>query len=146
MFDVDDEGGVIERFGLPPRAEDLPIIRDELARRARLEHDQQGEGDTLIMKALAVLLFAASHVEDSLHIWRAKRSSFDAACSLDVQLLCGAGYDATLRFLRETDGDDARNALTYIVKCEAAGDFEGHDAPDGRLASMLPSYRRYYQV
>ena len=93
-----------------------------------------------------MLLFAAGNVEDSLHVWRAKRSSFDAACSLDVQLVCGAGFDATLRFLREHDSDDARAAIEYILSCDAAGDFEGHDEPGGRLPLVLDSFRRYYGV
>jgi hypothetical protein len=139
-----DEGEVILRFGLPPRADDLPAIRVQLDEATRLECDD--EGDTLVMKALCVLLFAARHVEDSLAIWRAKRASFDAGFSIDVQLLCGAGFDATLRYLREVDSEDAREALAYILECEAAGDFVGSDEPGGRLSEVLPAYRRYYRL
>jgi hypothetical protein len=139
-----NEEEVIERFGLPPQLRDLPAIREQLAEMARFE--RAGTGDTLVMKALAVLLFAAGRVEDSLQIWRAKNASFDAGCSLDVQLLCGAGFDATVRFLQNDDGDEARAALAYILKCDAAGDFEGHDAPGGRLSEALRSYRDYYGV
>jgi hypothetical protein len=141
-----DETEVIQRFGLPPRADDLPVIREELAEATRLEAGDDDEGDTLVMKALCVLLFASGHVEDSLAIWRAKRASFDAGCSIDVQLLCGAGFDATLRYLGGVDSEDAREALAYILSCEATGDFAGHDAPGGRLSEMLPAYRRYYGV
>ena len=132
-----DEGAVLKRFGLPPRVSDLPAIREELAEMIRRE--RTGAGDTLVMKALSVLLFAAGHPEDSLNIWRAKNASFDGGCSLDVQLLCGAGFDATVRFLREVDSEDARTALAYILKCDAAGDFAGHDAPDGRGLDLILS-------
>ncbi len=139
-----DEVEPIHRFGLPPRETDLPLIRAHLEEMTRLE--AVGEGDTLIMKALCVLLFAAGYPEDSLYIWRAKNASFDAHCSLDVQLLCGAGFDATLCYLRGIDGGEARAALAYILDCDAAGDFAGHDTPGGHLAEVLPGYRRYYGV
>jgi hypothetical protein len=106
-----DESEVIGRFGLPPRADDLAVIRDQLAEMARLE-----------------------------------RAGDDAFCSLDVQFLCGAGFDATLRFLRDVDSEDARAALAYILECDASGDFAGHDAPGGRLSGVLEFYRNYYRV
>jgi hypothetical protein len=132
-----DEDEVIRRFGFPPRPADLPELRRQLVESARLE--SAGNGDTLVMKALSVLLFAAGHPEDSLLIWRAKNASFDASCSLDVQLLCGAGFDATLRFLHAVDSDEARAALAYIRKCDATGDFK-------TLSEMASVYRRYYGV
>lgn len=136
-----EEGDAIERYGLPPREDELPHIRDALAEATRLE--AEGEGDTTYMKELCVLLFAAGRVEDSLVVWRAKRASFDAGCSIDVQLLCGAGFDATLRYLQGLDDDDAREAYAYILRCDAAGD-RGPRRAIGRLASVLPDYRRYY--
>jgi len=137
-----EEGEAIGRYGLPPRFDDLPAIREELIEQVRLE--QEEEGDTLVMKELCVLLFAAGQPEDALAIWRAKQASFDAGCSVDVQLLCGAGFDTTIRYLRGIDRDDARDALAYLLACDVAGDFEGHDAPGGRLSEILPAYRRYY--
>jgi hypothetical protein len=137
-----DELEVIRRFGLPPLAADLPVIREALIEATRLE--RAGEGDTLVMKALCVALFAAGCVEDSLEIWRAKRASFDASSSIDVQLLCGAGFDATLRYLRGVDSEHAKAALAYILECDATGDFAGHDAPGGSLSAVLADFRRYY--
>ena len=134
-----DETEVTERFGLPPRASDLPVVREALAEMARLDAE-----NTLPMKALCVVLFAAGNLEDSLLVWRAKKASFDAGCSIDVQLLCGAGFDATLRYLRGINSDEARAALGYIPECDATGDFSGHDDPGGRLSGVLREYRRYY--
>jgi hypothetical protein len=138
------ETEIIERFGLPPRTSDLPQIREQLAESTRAEKDHQG--NTLVIKALCVLLFAAGTVEDSLLIWLAKRASFDAGCSVDVQLICGAGFDVTVQYLRGIDTDDAREALAYILECDAAGDFAGHDEPGGRLSEVLPFFCRYYRL
>lgn len=137
-----NEGDAIARYGLPPAPESLPRIREALEAATRLEADD--EGDTLHMKELCVLLFAAARVEDSLRVWRAKRASFDAGCSIDVQLLCGAGFEATVDWLRGIDDDEARHALAYVLECERSGDFDGRDAPGGRLSQVLDDYRRYY--
>jgi len=139
-----DETDVIERFGIPPRREDLAEIRRALEAASELERDDDDTSDTLAMKALCVLLFAAGQVEDSIAIWRAKTASFDAGCSIDVQLLCGAGLRETRRYLEGLDSDEARAALTYITECDAAGDFEGHDEPGGRLSRVVAEYQRYY--
>jgi len=55
------------------------------------ERRAQGDGDTELMKLCCVQLFNAGAVGDALAIWRAKTASWDAHCSIDVQLLCGAG-------------------------------------------------------
>ncbi|MFF0654819.1 MULTISPECIES: hypothetical protein [Micromonospora] len=44
--------------------------------------------------------------------------------SIDVQLLCGAGLDATKAYLEANGSDDATEALRYLLDCEAAGDFD----------------------
>lgn len=140
------EEDVIAQFGIPPRDEDLPAIRSGLEEACELEAEAEADddSDTLVMKAYCVLLFAAGQVADSLLIWRAKETSFDAKCSIDVQLLCGAGYAVTLQHLRGLDSEEAREALAYIEECDAGGDFAGHDEPGGRLAEILPAYRRYF--
>ncbi|MFT3691535.1 MAG: hypothetical protein QM831_00225 [Kofleriaceae bacterium] len=122
-----DETEIIARYGLPPRDEDLPAIRDHL--------DTYRDDDTTILKAYAVLLFAAGHVEDAPRIWRAKRSSFDASMSLDVQLLCGAGYAESVEYLASAEPD----AHAYILHCTDTGDFT-----DFTPAQRLADYRRYY--
>jgi hypothetical protein len=139
-----EETDVIERFGVPPRREDLEEIRRELEAWAELERNDDDTSDTLVMKSLCFLLFTAGQVKDSIAIWRAKTASFDAGCSIDVQLLCGAGFRETRRYLETLDSDEARAALTYITECDAAGDFEGHDEPGGRLSRLVEEYQRYY--
>ena len=43
------------------------------------------------MKLCCVQLFNAGGLRDVAMIWHAKTSSWDAHCSIDVQLLCAAG-------------------------------------------------------
>jgi len=51
-----------------------------------------------------------------------------------------------LQYLRGVDSDEARDAISYILECDDAGDFAGHDAPGSRLEGVIPEYRRYYGV
>jgi hypothetical protein len=43
----------------------------------------------------------AGRLEDVLLFWGAKEASFDAMCSIDVQLLCGSGLVRTKTYLSE---------------------------------------------
>ncbi|MEH1168076.1 hypothetical protein V6V47_22095 [Micromonospora sp. CPCC 205539] len=68
-------------------------------------------------------LFNAGQLTDVLTIWQAKESSWDAHCSIDVQLLCGAGLNATKAYLEADGSEDAAEALRYLRECEVTGDF-----------------------
>ncbi|KAB1116797.1 hypothetical protein [Micromonospora aurantiaca (nom. illeg.)] len=115
----DDES--IRRYGLRPTGAAVPHIREMLRAQADLDqHDQ----DTELMKLCCLQLFNAGRLSDVLVIWQAKESSWDAHCSIDVQLLCGAGLDATKAYLDADGSDDATEALRYLLDCEAAGDFD----------------------
>lgn len=111
-------------FGLRPRTEDLPAIRSLLASQTARERAAEGEGDTTLMKLCCVQLFNSGELADVLRIWRAKQASFDAAASIDVQLLCVAGLDQTRAYLSEQGSAEAEAALRYLTECEAAGDFD----------------------
>ena len=111
-------------FGLRPRTEDLPAIRSLLATETARERASQGEGDTTLMKLCCVQLFNSGELADVLLIWRAKQASFDAANSIDIQLLCGSGLDKTKAYLSEQGSADAEAALRRLTECEAAGDFD----------------------
>ncbi|MGC4880689.1 hypothetical protein ACLQ26_30980 [Micromonospora sp. DT43] len=115
-----NEDESLRRYGLRPSPADLPQIRQVLL----AEADQQDQ-DTELMKLCCLQLFNAGHLSDVLVIWRAKESSFDAHCSIDVQLLCGAGLAATKAHLEADGSPDAADALRYLVECEAAGNFDG---------------------
>ena len=47
------------------------------------------------IKTLCIQLFSAGIPSDALLIYRAKMSSFDAACYIDIQLVCGAALETT---------------------------------------------------
>lgn len=116
-----DEDESVRRYGLQPSAADLDDIRGILRVQTRLDQDDQ---DTELMKLCCVQLFNAGKLDDVLTIWHAKESSWDAHCSIDVQLLCGAGLDATRKHLMIEGSEDAAAALCYLLDCQAAGDFD----------------------
>jgi hypothetical protein len=134
-----NEDGSLRRYGLRPSGPELEQIRDLLAAHATLERQGQGDGDTELMKLSCVQLFNVGDLRDVLAIWRAKTASFDAHCSIDVQLLCGAGLQETKAYLAATDSQDAAAALDYLKTCEAAGDFT-----DFCVQTQARSYAEYY--
>jgi hypothetical protein len=106
-----DEDESLRRYGLGPSGRELAAVRALLEAEAGRERRAQGDGDTELMKLCCVQLFNAGEVGDALAIWGAKTASFDAACSIDVQLLCGAGLDETKAFLSGQRSEQARAAL-----------------------------------
>ncbi|MBO9555112.1 hypothetical protein [Cellulomonas sp.] len=132
-----DEDELLRRYGTRPDDADLDEIRRLLDTQRALGPD----ADTLTMKLLCVQLFNAGHVEDVLRIWQAKESGFDAHCSIDVQLLCGTGLDATRRHLAAVPGEVAQQALTYLEECVRSGDFDEFDVED-----RAAWYDQYYRV
>lgn len=63
-------------------------------------------------------------VEHSLKVWEAKYADFDTYCGVDIQLVCFAGVDATIAFLKKHPGMEAEKALEYVIACYNAGDFD----------------------
>jgi hypothetical protein len=127
----------LQKFGLPAS----PIQRDEIRRllAEEIEQARRGESGEEMLRTLCLQLFSLGVVEDTLLIWDAKHSSFDAGCGIDVQLLCGAGLEATKEFLAESRNGSAAAALGYLTKCERTGDFAGW-TPQTSIADS----RRYY--
>jgi hypothetical protein len=131
--------GSLQRSGLTSDDQSLKIISEILIEETRKESQGQGEGDTELMKLCCVQLFSKGSVEDSLLIWQAKTASMDADCSIDIQLLCGAGLDETKAFLANIHSSSATSALNRIRLCEENADFEGFSVRD-----YLDFYRSYY--
>lgn len=136
---TDDE--CLQRFGLTPSSEFAGEIRQLLAEETAKERRSQGDGDGELMKLNCVQLYSIGDLSDVLHIWQAKQSSFDKACYIDVQLLCGAGRDETLDFLDGIASDEARAAASHIRQCVDAGDFDGFTRD-----AWLAQYREYFGV
>lgn len=136
-----DEDEILHRYGLHPVAEHLDQIRDLLTAQTEFERQRQGYGDTEVMKLCCVQLFNAGVMSNVLMIWRAKSSSWDAACSIDVQLLCGGGLTETKEYLLTEGSEDAARALDHIRRSEAAGDFT-----DFSVKGQAALYTDYYHA
>jgi hypothetical protein len=137
VFVNEDES--LGRYGLRPAGGDLDQIREMLEAQAVRESQHQGDGDTELMKLCCVQLFNVGSLNDVLVVWRAKESGWDAHCSIDVQLLCGAGLEATKEYLAIEGSHIASAALDYLLQCEAAGDFT-----DFSVENQSRWYSKYY--
>src|SRR5215203_3112499 len=123
------------KYGLKPDSKYTAEIRKSIYREI---NDKERESNELL-KLGCVQLFAIGNVEDSLLIWRAKESSFDAACYIEIPLTCGAGLSETKEYLGEQAGKEANELLDYLLKCEESGDFE-----DFSVQSKLDEYHHYF--
>jgi hypothetical protein len=129
-----NEDESLRRYGLSPAVEDLGQVRETLEAQT-----EQADSDIELMRLCCVQLFNTGDLDDVLPIWRAKESSWDAHCSIDVQLLCGAGLEETKAYLATEKSEDASEALDYLLSCEATGDFLNFSVEN---RSRL--YARYY--
>ncbi|MDO3682806.1 hypothetical protein [Micromonospora sp. C28ISP2-4] len=97
-----------ERHGLRPA--DVEPVRSMLREQIRLGADN----DSALIHLGCEQLFLHGDLADVLLIWQAKHSSFDAACSVEWQLLCGAGREQTLAHLRTLGTAEAAEVLAYL--------------------------------
>ncbi|MEU1268383.1 hypothetical protein [Streptomyces sp. NPDC005799] len=134
-----DEDECLDRYGLHPFGVGLDEIRGLLRKQIRLERQAQGHGDTELMKLCCVQLFNAGSLDDVLLVWEAKSASMDAACSIDIQLLCGSGLARTKEYLLSQRLPEADAALQRLVDCEKAGDFD-----DFSVEGQSAQYAAYY--
>ncbi|MFE2285458.1 hypothetical protein ACFXDJ_14940 [Streptomyces sp. NPDC059443] len=134
-----DEDGWLLRYGLHPDEHGLGEARTLLVEESRLEREVQGQGDTSLMKLCCVQLFHAGVLDDALLIWRAKTASWDADCSIDIQLLCGGGLNQTKTWLASQQSEESQSALRRLLRCEEAGDFDGF-SPGERFAAYVAYY------
>ncbi|MFG3506266.1 hypothetical protein ACGF5F_12215 [Streptomyces sp. NPDC047821] len=134
-----DEDQWLLRHGLRPDGAGLDEVRVLLNEQIRLERGSQGHGDTILMKLCCVQLFHAAVPDDVLLIWKAKTASFDAYCSIDIQLLCGGGLEWTKAYLSAHPAQESQAALARLLHCEEAGDFD-----DFSPAERSAMYAAYY--
>ncbi|HLG79647.1 MAG TPA: hypothetical protein VKY22_01430 [Bradyrhizobium sp.] len=132
-----DENDLLARFGLTPVTADLPEIR-RLIQLAIADRDQRSNEP---LKLLCIQLFSAGIPSDALLIYKAKMSSFDAGCYIDIQLVCGAGLEATKAFLCESSDPEAKKLLAVLQDSNYARDFDGFTPQQ-----HLDAYRRYYRL
>ncbi|PSK66404.1 hypothetical protein B0E53_01653 [Micromonospora sp. MH33] len=103
-----DEDEWYRRHGLRPA--DLGPVRALLREQTALG----AHNDSALIHLACVQLFLHGDLADVPLIWRAKHSSFDAACSVEWQLLCGAGRDRTLDHLRALGTAEAGEVVAYL--------------------------------
>jgi len=130
----------LQRYGIVPEKAVLPQIRALLAHETESERAGRPRCDDLALLC-CVQLFSQGEVEDCLLIWEAKRSSFDLYSYLDVELMCGAGLEATKNYLETCVAPEAAAALAYIRERERSGCFL-----EFSTAGHLAYYRRYFGV
>lgn len=127
-------------YGLRVGADQVPTIREVLARETRHEADTYAglgtvPGNTALMRICAVQLWHAGAVEDALLIHRARRTSMDATGALDGELMLGAGVARTRAYLATLGTEEAREVLNQIAWVE-----ESYDAE--RYAAFVSTYYR----
>ena len=129
----------LHKFGFPAS----PTHRDEIRRLLSEEigRERNGRSGEEMLRTLCLQLFSLGVADDSLLIWDAKQSSFDAGCGLEVQFLCGAGLDETRQFLAKSDDRAASAALKYLLECDRSGDFEGW-----KPQKTIADYQKYYRI
>ena len=132
-----DENDLLARFGVTPVTADLAEIR-RLTQSAIADRNRDSNEP---LKLLCIQLFSAGIPSDALLIYKAKMSSFDAACYIDIQLVCGAGFEVTKAFLRESSDPEAKALLAVLRDGNYARDFEGFTPQQ-----QLDFYRRYYRL
>ncbi|MFJ8232829.1 hypothetical protein ACIQ9E_23250 [Streptomyces sp. NPDC094448] len=135
-----DEEESLRRFGLRPARAHLDGIRGLLGEHTERERRAQGGGDTELMRLCCVQLFNSGDLDDVLLVWSAKEAGFDAACSIDAELLLGRGMEATKAHLAAHPSPSARAALDRLRELEAEGAFEGFSVEEQSAA-----YDRYYE-
>lgn len=129
----------LQHFGLPASPESGMELRRLLA--SEIEKEERGESSEEMLRALCLLIFSIGSVHDALLIWKAKQSSFDASCSIDIQFICGAGLAQTKGELAASKDPAGAEALGYLLECEAGGDFD-----DWKPDDWIARYRDYYGV
>lgn len=130
----------LDIYGIVPASHQLDEVRRLLQEQIRLEQEAQGNSDFEVLRMCAVALFNAAIPSDTPLIWKAKQSSMDASVGLEVQLLCGAGLQATKSYLKDTCAEPcAGDILEYLEHCEQNGDFDGFD-----VVSFRQELEAYY--
>lgn len=131
---MNKEEAILEEYGLEPDLQYRGTLRSLLKEEIKNEDSEDNE----YLKTLCIMLFSIGEVEDSLIIWEAKEKNFDTSCYIDVQLLCGAGFDHTINYLMTIASKEAIEAMNYLKKCKDT-DFASFSKRE-----MINNYKQYY--
>ncbi|WP_405172071.1 hypothetical protein MHI12_07965 [Paenibacillus sp. FSL H8-0280] len=116
------------------------VHREAIRQLLQQEIENRKSEDNEVLRLLCIMLFCIGNVEDTTLIWQAKRKNQDTGSYIDVQLLCGAGYEETLFYLENMDGEQAQKELLYLKQCEP------YDLVDFSKMEWVSDYKQYYGV
>lgn len=131
-----NEDELLQLYGVKPDKQH----RESICQLLRQEIENEKAADNEVLKLLCIMLFALGNVEDTQLIWQAKRKDQDTGSYIDVQLLCGAGFEETTAYLEKKDDEQAREQLLYFKQCEL------YDFVDFSKDQWLSGYKAYYGV
>ncbi|MBD8840132.1 MULTISPECIES: hypothetical protein [Paenibacillus] len=131
-----NEEEMLQLYGVEPDEVHREAIRQLLQQEIENRKSENNE----VLRLLCIMLFCIGNVEDTTLIWQAKQKNQDTSSYIDVQLLCGAGYEETLFYLEKMDGEQAHEELLYLRHCEP------YDFVDFSKAEWVSNYKRYYGV
>ncbi|WP_342572315.1 hypothetical protein MKY85_08105 [Paenibacillus sp. FSL R5-0749] len=131
-----NEEELLQLYGLEPDE----LNRKDIRQLLHQEIENRNLEDNEVLKLLCIMLFCIGTVEDTTLIWQAKQKNQDTSSYLDVQLLCGAGYEETLFYLEKMEGEQAHKELLYLRQCEP------YDFVDFSKVEWVSNYKRYYGV
>lgn len=131
-----NEEELLQLYGLEPDE----LNRKDIRQLLHQEIENRNLEDNEVLKLLCIMLFCIGIVEDTTLIWQAKQKNQDTSSYIDVQLLCGAGYEETLIYLEKMDGEQAHKELLYLRQCEP------YDFVDFSKVEWVLDYKRYYGV
>lgn len=135
--DMNKEDEILEQYGLEPDIK----YREKLRSLLKEEISNNYAEDNEYLKTLCIMLFSIGAVEDSLIIWEAKQKKFDTSCYIDVQLLCGAGFDNTMDYLMTIANEEVSQEISYLRKCKDTTDFANFSKRE-----MINNYKKYYGI
>ncbi|RAW19373.1 hypothetical protein DC345_00930 [Paenibacillus taichungensis] len=131
-----NEEEILELYGLDPdtkhREHIKELLHQEIENQETVDHDY--------LKTLCIMLFCIGNVEDTGLIWQAKCKNQDTGSYVDVQLLCGAGYEKTVTYLEQNLEDSAAEQLSYLRQCEP------YDFVDFSKEEWVSNYKQYYEL
>lgn len=131
---MNKEEAILEEYGLEPELQYRGTLRSLLKEEINNEDSEDNE----YLKILCIMLFSIGEVEDSLIIWEAKQKNFDTSCYIDVQLLCGAGFDHTINYLMTIASKEANQEMNYLKKRKDT------DFANFSKCEMINNYKQYY--
>ncbi len=102
---------VVRLYGLPPKPEFLPAIRERLDQ--EIANLQEG-GPHEYLRSLCALLWSNGDPVDAVRIARAKFIDFDAMCMVDVEFLICGDLQATTNALMAAQERSTESALKYL--------------------------------